>query len=93
MNMTTLNCLDFNQVGVGGFDSLPWYYYSLRVVVNPMKILSNVQKIVAKGFHMTGDVIENPKQIRTATRDLRRGIAQMIYTDPQLPASKEDDKA
>ena len=58
-----------------------------------MKILSNVQKLVAKGFHMTGDVIENPKQIRTATRDLRRRIAQMIYTEPQLPAAKEDDKA
>ena len=42
---------------------------------------------------MTGDVIENPKQIRTATKDLRRGIAQMIYTDPQLPAAKEEDKA
>ena len=93
MNMTTLDCLNFNQVGVGGFDSLPWYYYSLRVVVNPMKILSKVQSIVAKGFHMTGDVIENPKQIRTATRDLRRGIAQMIYTEPQLPAAKEEDKA
>tara|TARA_R100000353_G_C6440867_1_gene178527 strand:- start:7 stop:183 length:177 start_codon:yes stop_codon:yes gene_type:complete len=58
-----------------------------------MKILSKVQSIVAKGFHMTGDVIENPKQIRTATRDLRRGIAQMIYTEPQLPAAKEEDKA
>ena len=58
-----------------------------------MKILSKVQRIVAKGFHMTGDVIEDPKQFRTATRDIRRGIAQMIYTDPQLPASKEEDKA
>ena len=42
---------------------------------------------------MTGDVIENPKQISTATRDLRRGLAQMIYTEPHLPAAKEDDKA
>ena len=58
-----------------------------------MKILSNVQKLVAKGFHMTGDVIEDPKQFRAATKDIRRGIAQMIYTEPQLPPAKEEDKA
>ena len=42
---------------------------------------------------MTGDVIEDPKQFRAATKDIRRGIAQMIYTEPQLPPAKEEDKA